>query len=77
MKISHDDAAKRFDDAQAKLQQTKDQAVQTAKNAADTSAAAASKTSFVAFGVLLLGAIAAAMGGSLAVERRLTPSIAR
>jgi hypothetical protein len=36
MKISHDDAAKRFDDAQAKLQQTKDQAVQTAKNAADT-----------------------------------------
>ena len=79
MKISHDDAAKRFDDAQAKLQQTKDQAVQTAKNAADTSAAAASKTSFVAFGVLLLGAIAAAIGGSLAVQRRLqtTHSIVR
>ena len=43
MKISHDEAAKRFDDAQAKLQQTKDQAVQTAKNAADASAASASK----------------------------------
>jgi hypothetical protein len=71
MKISHDEAAKRFDDAQAKLQQTKDQAVQTAKNAADTTAAAASKSAFAAFGVLLLGAIAAAIGGSLAVQRRL------
>jgi hypothetical protein len=71
MKISHDDAAKRFDDTQAKLQQAKDQAVQTAKNAADESAAAASKTSFAAFAMLLLGAIAAALGGSLAVQRRL------
>lgn len=69
--ISHDEAAKRFDDAQAKLQQTRDQAVQTAKNAADASAAAASKTSFAAFGGLLVGAIAAAIGGSLAVQRRL------
>ena len=71
MKISHDDAAKRFDDAQAKMQQTKDQAVQTAKNAADASAAGASKASFAAFFVLLLGGMAAALGGSLAVQRRL------
>jgi hypothetical protein len=71
MKISHDDAAKRFDDAQAKLQQTKDQAIQTAKNAADTTAAVTSKSAFGAFAVLLLGAIAAATGGSLAVQRRL------
>ena len=71
MKISHDDAAKRFDDAQAKLQQTKAEAVQAAKNAADASAAAGAKTSFAAFGVLLLGGIAAALGGSLAVQRRL------
>jgi hypothetical protein len=71
MKISHDDAAKRFDDTQAKLQQTKDQAVQTAKNAADASAASASKASFAAFGVLLLGSIAAAIGGSIAAQRRL------
>ena len=71
MKISRDDAAKRFDDAQAKLQQAKDQAVQTAKNAADESAAAASKTSFAAFAMLLLGAIAALLGGSLAVQRRM------
>jgi hypothetical protein len=70
--ISHDDAAKRFDDARAKLQQTRDQAVQTAKNAADASAAAASKAAFAAFGNLLLGAIAAAIGGSLAVQRRLS-----
>jgi hypothetical protein len=71
MKISHDEAAKRFDDAQAKLQQTKDQAIQTAKNTADASAAGASRASFAAFGVLLLGGIAAAIGGSLAVQRRL------
>lgn len=70
--IGHDDAAKKFDDAQAKLKQTRDEAVQTAKNAADTSAAAASKTSFAAFGDLLLGLIAAAIGGSLAVQRRVS-----
>jgi hypothetical protein len=71
MKISHDEAAKKFDDAQAKLKRTRDQAVQAAKDVADASAAAASKTSFAAFGVLLLGALAAALGGSLAVQRRL------
>ena len=71
MKISRDEAAKKFDAAQAKLKRMRDQAVQAAKDAADASAAAASKTSFAAFGVLLLGAIAAALGGSLAVQRRL------
>ena len=70
--ISHDDAAKQFDETQAKLRQARDEATQTAKNAADASAAAASKASFAAFGNLLLGAIAAAIGGSLAVQRRLT-----
>jgi hypothetical protein len=69
MKISHDDATKRFDDAQAKLNQAKDKAMQTAKDTADASAAAASKASFAAFGMLLLGAIAASIGGSLAVQR--------
>ena len=71
-KLSHDEAAKKFDEAQAKLQQTRNQAIATAKDAADASAAAAAKTSFAAFGVLLLGAIAGAIGGSLAVQRRLT-----
>jgi hypothetical protein len=70
--ISHDDATKQFNDAQTKMQQTRDQAVQSAKNAADASAAAASKTSFAAFGNLLIGAIVAAIGGSLAVQRRLS-----
>lgn len=71
MNISNDEAAKRFDDAQAKLRQARDKAIQTAKDTADASAAAASKTSFAAFAVLLLGAIASAIGGSLAVQRRL------
>jgi hypothetical protein len=71
MKISHDDAAKRFDDTQAKLQQAKAQAAQAAKNAADESAAAAAKATFAAFAMLLLGAIAAALGGSLAVQYRI------
>jgi len=70
MKISHDEAAKNFDDAQAKLQQTRDKAVQTAKDAADASASAASKASFGAFAVILLGGLAAAFGGSMAVQRR-------
>jgi hypothetical protein len=70
MKISHDDAAKKFDDAQAKLQQARDKAVQTAKDAADASASAASKASFGAFLVMLLGGLAAAFGGSMTVQRR-------
>ena len=74
MQISHDDAVKRFDDAEAKLKQTRDKTVQTAKDAADASAAAASKTSFAAFGNLLLGALFAAIGGSFAVQRRLQVS---
>jgi hypothetical protein len=75
MQISHDEAAQRFDDAEAKLKQTRDQAVQTAKDAADASAAAASKTSFAAFGNLLLGALFAAIGGALAVQRRVSTRV--
>ncbi len=68
--ISTDEANKRFNDAQTRLTQEKDRAVQAAKDAADASASAASRTSFAAFGDLLLGAIAAAIGGSMAVQRR-------
>jgi hypothetical protein len=71
MKISRDEAAKKFDDAQAKLKQSRDKAAQAAKDAADASASAASKASFGAFTVVLLGALAAAFGGSMAVQRRL------
>ena len=69
--ITTDQASKQFDEAQAKLQQEKAQAIQTAKNAADATATAAAHTSFAAFADLLIGAIAAAIGGSLAVQRRL------
>ena len=68
--ISREEAATKFDQAQAQLKQTRDRAVQTAKDTADASASAASRTSFAGFAVLLLGAIAAAIGGSLAVQRR-------
>lgn len=68
--ISPEEATKQFDAAQAKVTQAREQAVQTAKNAADESAAAASKAAFGGFAVLLLGALAAAIGGSLAVQRR-------
>ena len=70
-KISTDQATQQFDAAQAKLQQTKAQAVQTAKNAADATASGAAKTSFAAFADLLIGAVAAAIAGSLAVQRRI------
>lgn len=70
MKISHDEAAKRFDDAQAKLRQARDQATQQAKDAADATAATVSTSSFAAFGMLLLGGACAAIGGALAVQRR-------
>ena len=69
--ISTDQATKQFDDAQAKLAQAKAQAVQTAKNAADATATAAAHTSFAAFADLLIGALAAAVAGSLAVQRRM------
>lgn len=69
--ISTDQASQQFDQAQAKLQQEKAQAIQTAKSAADATATAAAHTSFAAFADLLIGAIAAAIGGSMAVQRRL------
>jgi len=71
MKVSREEATNRFNDAEAKLKQTRDQAAAIAKNTADATAAAASKTSFSAFGVLLVGMIAAAIGGSMAIQRRL------
>lgn len=69
--ISTDQASQQFDDAQTRLQQDKARAIQVAKNAADASASAASRTSFAAFADLLIGAIAAAIGGSVAVRRRI------
>ena len=67
--ISKDEATQRFNDAEAKYQKAKADAIQTAKTAADKSAAAASTGSFVAAAALLLGAIAAVIGGAIAVRR--------
>ena len=70
MKISRADAAKKFDDAQAKVQQATAQAKQKAKDAADATAAGTAKAAFGVFVDLLLGAIAAALGGMVAIQRR-------
>lgn len=69
LKISQDDAEKRFDAAEAHLRQARDQAVQAARHAAAVSAAGASRASLVMFGALLIGAIAAGIGGALASPR--------
>jgi hypothetical protein len=69
MKVSHDAAAKRFDALQARVASAKTQAVDTARTVAASSAGTVSTASFMVFGVLL-DAIAAAIGGALAVQRR-------
>ena len=69
-KIGRDQAAQQFDDAQAKVQAEKQRAIAAAKTAADASAAAASKAAFGGFVALLIGAVAAALGGAFAVEKR-------
>lgn len=69
-KIGRDQAQQQFDDAQAKLQAEKQRAIEAAKSAADASAAAASKAAFGGFVALLIGAVAAALGGAFAVGKR-------
>ena len=69
-KISQAAAEQKFDTMQAEFEQKRNQAIQVARNAADSSAAAASKTSFALFGVLLINLVGAAIGGALAVQRR-------
>ncbi len=64
--ISPQDAQRRVDDARARLTDLKNQAAQTARQAAGSSAAAGSRGSFVAFVALLIGAVAAGIGGALA-----------
>ncbi len=70
MKISQADAAKRFDQIQARATETREQAIRTTRTAATASAGAASMGSYLIFGVLLLDLIAAAIGGSLGLPRR-------
>lgn len=69
-KISPAEAQQRVDQAQARFEKTKADAIATAKSAADASANAASKTSFMLFVALLIGAASAGFGGIVAVRRR-------
>ncbi len=80
MKISPVEATQKFDQAQAKIDQKLADAKQKAKTVADDSAATAAKTSFALFVDLLLGAIAAAIGGAVGISsryRRDEPIVAR
>ena len=68
-KISPDEAKQRVDNAQAQAEHAKQQAIALAKRAADQTAETASEASFLAFVGLLIGAIAAAVGGAIASPR--------
>jgi len=68
--ISEADARARIDQLRQQAEQTAQQAEQTARQAADTTASAVSQASVYGFGALLLGAIAAAIGGSTGTRRR-------
>ena len=70
LQIPQEEAQRRFDEAQAQMTQAVDQASAAATRAADTAASVGSTGSFMAFAALLLGAAAAAIGGSMAVSRR-------
>jgi hypothetical protein len=71
LKIDRSEAERRFDAAQARVVAAKDKAIDEAKAAAQQGAAAASDASFMAFAALLIGAVAASLGGAVARPRRL------
>ncbi len=68
--ISEEDARARIDQLRQQAEQTAQQAEQTARQAADVTADTVSQASIYGFGALLLGAIAAAIGGSSGTRRR-------
>ncbi len=68
--ISPQDAQQRVTDAQARFDRARADAAQKAKQAADATAKAGSRASFLAFAGLLVGAVAATIGGALASPRR-------
>jgi hypothetical protein len=69
LNITPDEANQRLDKLQGQVAQTTDQAKDKAKQVADKTASGLSKASLIAFVSLLLGAVAAAFGGSLGVRR--------
>ena len=69
LNITPDEANQRLEKLQSQVAQTTDQAKDKAKQVVDKTASGLSKASLIAFVSLLLGAIAAAIGGSLGVRR--------
>src|SRR6185437_8866544 len=69
LNITPEEANQRLEKMQSQVAQTTDQVKDKAKQAADKTASGLSKASLTAFVSLLLGAIAAAVGGSLGVRR--------
>ena len=67
--VSQEEAARRFDQGQARFLRDRQEAQAKAEQVAQASAAGASTASYVTFGALLIGAIAAAIGGLLAAPR--------
>lgn len=70
LNVSRDEAAKQFDAAEARFDRLRTEAARAAQQAADKSATAASRAGYATFVVVLLDAIAACVGGALAVPRR-------
>ena len=68
--VSNEEAARRFDEGQARFVRDRDAGVEKAKQAAQASAAGASKASYLTFAALLIGALAASFGGFLATPRQ-------
>jgi hypothetical protein len=69
MNVSQAAATTRFDQLQAKTTNTKNQTIHTAQKLGAQSAQATSTAAYLAFGMLLLGAIFGALGGSMATPR--------
>lgn len=67
--VTDEEAARRFDAGQAKFNQERQVAIEKAKQAGEASAKAASKAAFLTFAALLIGAIAAGIGGAMAAPR--------
>jgi hypothetical protein len=70
LNISPDEANRRLDQLAANLQQKTQQTTDTARQAADKAATGGSRASFVAFIGLVLGAVAAALGGQVGARSR-------
>jgi hypothetical protein len=69
LNITPEEASPRLDKMQSQVAESTDQAKDKARQVADKTASGLSKASLLAFVSLLLGAVAAAVGGSLGVRR--------